>query len=289
MVTVEALVHWLSATVPTDGVAIGQAVELAKTILSGADRAWVAVPPLHGYKFAEGTKDGIRVEVGDARMGIHFEIPGEALQGLALAALPAERIIRRLMQQSANFARIDLSVDVFYANWSIYALESQFNLGQCDTRAQYAHLQRDNQGGVTLYIGHPQSDRQLRVYNKAAERRAKGITPEEDDWVRVELQLRNEAAHSAAHLLAGIGDAPRIIRTLICAFADWPFDKTWVVVMRHAPIVLGASHKHRGNTDRWLLGPCASALARRILQEPAFRAEFDRALEAAILQVTSKK
>lgn len=289
MIRVEALIHWLSATIPTEGATIEGAVSLGRELFAGLDRVWVTCPALHGYRFAASTRDGIRIEVGDARMGIHIEVPGEALQGIRIEGVPPEGLIGRLVTQGANFARLDLSIDVFDAPWSIYALEEQFNLGQCDTRAKYAHLQRDNQGGVTLYIGHPQSDRQLRVYNKAAERRAKGVTPDEDNWVRVELQLRNEAAHTAAHMLHSVRDVGRAIRSLILAFADWSFDSTWVLVMRHAPILLGGSKKHRGNTDKWLLGPCANALARRILQEPAFKQEFDKALEAAILQVTSKK
>ena len=285
----EALIHWLSATIPQEANGIGGSLELAKQAVPIADRAWIAVHALHGYRWAVATFDGIRVQCGDVRMGVHVELPGETLQGLRKEGIAPEGIISALVRMGANFARLDLSIDIFDSQLSIYSLEDQFNAGRCTTSARYAKLQRSNDGGVTLYVGHPQSDRQLRVYNKAAERRAKGVKPDEEEWIRVELQLRKKAAHTAAHVIAATAETPRIIRSMIVGFADWPDDRVWVIAMRHIPVVLGASKKHRGNTDQWIFSACATAIARRIVQEPAFRAEWERALAAAIAQFSTNE
>lgn len=50
--------------------------------------------------------------------------------------------------------------------------------------------------GMSCYLGSPKSDFRLRFYDKAAERKKKGI-----HWVRCEIQLRDELAYSFAEKL----------------------------------------------------------------------------------------
>jgi DNA relaxase NicK len=56
--------------------------------------------------------------------------------------------------------------------------------------------------GHTLYVGSPRSDKRLRIYNKSAE---SGETPGEGEYVRVELQLRDDYAERAFTALRGGG------------------------------------------------------------------------------------
>jgi len=56
-------------------------------------------------------------------------------------------------------------------------------------------------GGRSFYLGSPRSDARLLIYDKAAERAAKGEAVQ-GPWVRVELRLRRERANTAAALFS---------------------------------------------------------------------------------------
>jgi hypothetical protein len=81
-----------------------------------------------------------------------------------------------------------------------------------DACRSYFKLNRDNvptpllyesrNGGMTLYIGAPSSDKRVRVYNKAAEQDLEGLV-----WWRYELQLRGRYAKAA--WLSHFNDYPK--------------------------------------------------------------------------------
>jgi hypothetical protein len=63
----------------------------------------------------------------------------------------------------------------------------------------------DRHYGITVYYGSPQSDRLLRVYDKAAQMNVKS-----GHWVRTEMQVRNKPSHILFSLLYGFDSVAAI-------------------------------------------------------------------------------
>lgn len=96
--------------------------------------------------------------------------------------------------------------------------------------------QKNNIFGATVYIGSKKSDIYLCIYDKAAEREYEAG---ELQWVRVELRLRHERAHSGAIELLNNGNVGYVLRGLLrnyCCFrvpsgdsnkSRWPISPYW--------------------------------------------------------------
>lgn len=287
MTSTRLFIDWLSATLPGMAGSIDAAMIAASEIIPGTAHKWTYAKPMHGYKHAARTIDGVTVMVGREDMGCHISIPGSALAAFPGGNLAPIMISQALVRQSANFARLDVAVDAADSSLDIHALRDAFVNGEAETGVKRHRLIESDEGGLTLYIGSPTSTRQLRVYNKAAERRHIGDIPTTDDWIRIELQLRDQHAHTACHMIAALSDVERIVRTLILQFIDFPTHELWTRIMRGPVAGIGPSYRKRGNVRKWLLSACAVALARELHIDPAFKAEFERSVRSALASLSS--
>lgn len=142
--------------------------------------------------------------------------------GTQLAALDRQnishgRMIDRALACQGKITRLDIAVDLYDWGVDIEAIRKQFEAGEVDTKAGLGGLykgiaiDRTAQVGQTLYIGSSKSNRQMRIYDKAAEQGVPG------DWVRVELVARKELAHNIALDMSREG-VPNAGRAAIRAF-----------------------------------------------------------------------
>lgn len=72
-----------------------------------------------------------------------------------------------------------------------------------------------NDGGATVYLGSPKSERRMRIYNKAVESKLDHY----DGCVRYELQLRDDSARVMAHRLSDGSSPQATIRGVLHRFA----------------------------------------------------------------------
>lgn len=92
-----------------------------------------------------------------------------------------------------NITRLDLAFDDHSGILDIYRIKNDTEDQNYISKSRWWMNQYGSEG-CSIYIGSPQSDIRIRIYDKAAER---GF---DDDrhWIRVELQLRRERAYVAA-------------------------------------------------------------------------------------------
>jgi hypothetical protein len=132
------------------------------------------------------------------RMGVHLGASG---QSSILRDFDTTREFRRAVGErwkDTTASRVDIAWDT--------------DVDMSDACRSYFKLNRDNvptpllyesrNGGMTLYIGAPSSDKRVRVYNKAAEQDLEGLV-----WWRYELQLRGRYAKAA--WLSHFNDYPK--------------------------------------------------------------------------------
>jgi hypothetical protein len=137
-----------------------------------------------GYWCAESR----RAFVGDDSRRVMISVTSSPAHAAALA-------IPRL--ETLSIARIDVQT-------TFVARDADLLIRSCDPSARYQAFRiapvRDR--GCTLYVGSPRSDKRLRIYNKSAE---SGEVPESGEYVRFELQLRDDYAEKAFTALRGGG------------------------------------------------------------------------------------
>lgn len=114
-----------------------------------------------------------------------------------------------IVNEEHKFSRLDLAVDDFKGYFTINQVYSTAKRGclvakRIQTARDYEELFLDTgeTKSRTFYVG--KSNWMIRFYDKLQERTSKGFTMEEDVkvWNRYELQLRNEIATSAGHVIA---------------------------------------------------------------------------------------
>ena len=129
-----------------------------------------------------------RAFVGDDSRRVMVSVTSSPAHAAALA-------IPRL--ETLSIARIDVQT-------TFVARDADLLIRSCDPSARYQAFRiapvRDR--GCTLYVGSPRSDKRLRIYNKSAE---SGEAPEVGEYVRFELQLRDDYAERAFTSLRGGG------------------------------------------------------------------------------------
>jgi len=137
-----------------------------------------------GYWCAESR----RAFVGDDGYRVMVSVTSSPAHAAALA-------IPRL--ETLSIARIDVQT-------TLVARDADALIRSCDPSARFQafRIAPVRGRGHTLYVGSPRSDKRLRIYNKSAE---SGETPNEGEYVRFELQLRDDYAERAFTALRGGG------------------------------------------------------------------------------------
>jgi len=137
-----------------------------------------------GYWCAESR----RAFVGDDGYRVMVSVTSSPAHAAALA-------IPRL--ETLSIARIDVQT-------TFISRDADLLIRSCEpsNRYQAFRIAPVHGRGHTLYVGSPRSDKRLRIYNKSAE---SGETPNEGEYVRVELQLRDDYAERAFTALRGGG------------------------------------------------------------------------------------
>jgi hypothetical protein len=129
-----------------------------------------------------------RAFVGDDGYRVMVSVTSSPAHAAALA-------IPRL--ETLSIARIDVQT-------TLISRDADALIRSCEPSARYQafRIAPVRGRGHTLYVGSPKSDKRLRVYNKSAE---SGETPDEGEYVRFELQLRDDYAERAFTALRGGG------------------------------------------------------------------------------------
>ena len=170
-----------------------------------------------------------------------------------------ERLLAFAVAHKGKFTRIDVAIDVLddsRVDW--YTLAHMADYGQMDTRAKTHSVirsVRDGKTGITIYVGGRQSDKFMRIYDKAAEQ---GIGA---DWARIELECKGDYAKAmGVRLLADGMDFARGEIERFCTFdLQWWRDAVAGHVWDKVDV-----DRTPGNRRRWqdevLFGMVADAL-----------------------------
>jgi len=143
------------------------------------------------------------------RMGICVQASGKALHVLRNEIMPDFGLLSWAAKQGAHIKRVDYAIDLVNDDYiTPIALFAAVETGEIGFKGKsYQWLEKSpknapstRQGGSTLYLGSRSSDRFLRVYDKAAQKKLMGVS-----WTRLELELKDRRAQQYAESIA-MGD-----------------------------------------------------------------------------------
>jgi hypothetical protein len=166
----------------------------------------------HGLKMLAGS-----VFWHDTRQeqGISVQLTGQELQEYRQAGASEQDMMLHVLEIGGHCTTIHACINVHDMGADVDDLIAEHNAGTLRTKARNIGVYSSQtkvggkwQTGDTLYVGSAKSERQIRVYNKAAEQ---GI---EADWARLEIVWRGPYAKAAHSGMVAVGIAS-VVRTEI--------------------------------------------------------------------------
>lgn len=149
---------------------------------------------------------------GKENMGIHVEISGQGCRQFETTSyLSWSRLFALLMNFDYNITRLDLAVDDFTGLLKLQTIKRKIRDTLVTSRFKSAieirktKLADGSSMGDTVYFGSGQSMIQVRFYDKKLEQlheKNKDLEQGLENWVRVEVQTRDDRAQTLAEILA---------------------------------------------------------------------------------------
>lgn len=187
------------------------------------------------------------------RMGVHVSWSGSALQTVNPRA-----VLRQALAMGANVTRIDLAID-WPKQMYLRALKGAADMGEIVTRARDWNL-IEGRAGTTLYVGSRESEKFLRIYDKAAETKTEGT------WFRIELECKGDFARGVA--LHVDGNGYEYFGDIIKGFVDWPTMSQWRDATDSPTLLEGIPRPEKQrDTFAWLMSAAAPSLAKVLLDD----------------------
>lgn len=219
---------------------------------------------------------GVRIYSNPARpdMGVHVIMSGKALQNIVKRGHDLMTLLHDVLALGATIRRIDLALDMHETMASVQDFCDAFRDGKAKTNSRaFREIKGETAAaGHTAYIGSRQSERMMRVYDKAAET---GL--QQETWVRAEVELKGDRANGIANFIVSLPlkMATGAIHAAIIDFADFPTIPDWKNALQGIEADFGVSQRKDTDTKRWLLGTCAKSLAKYIVMtDDLFLPEF---------------
>lgn len=197
-------VDWLAFTLPSGSVTdtlelIGGDWTKSPTNFRGYPVSWITVSASRGVgKLGTGaTRSPLEVHV-DLSAGIVAPWPSGKVR----------TVLQWIVKQGGHLTRLDCALDDRTSCVPLSTIRQAIEAGQCVTRADRLQrissrsLHHDTPGGETLYLGSPQSQTLLRIYDKRLESQAKGRKDWQDYGIRWELELKKDRAQVCGQVLS---------------------------------------------------------------------------------------
>lgn len=242
----------------------------------------------HGYKAARKFYCGAIEYSGADRdsMGSHIVYSGQALSYLQTNYNYHYDLLKHHVDAGHKVSRLDIKVDMLETGIDIGHLFSLYGDRKVKTRSRSkaSGIVKSDGRMETLYIGSVKTRRKLlRIYNKAVER---GIS--DMDWVRVELETRQQNAERAASYINDANDKSAAIISLIRGFCDFETYSIWTDAMESEPCSLPTGVDKSDGTLAWINKSVVPAIARQALKDERFLGSFLESVAAAMDDLRSK-
>lgn len=249
----------------------------------GAWASDVDTKGMHGYNVGKELETGLRVawHTEDDRMGVHFAFSGACLRWYETKNMTGFNLLQLIKKHKGKVTRVDLAIDVENSQLTPKELcKENLKAYKGKGRTPKFITVLGDKGAWTVYVGSRQSEKYLRIYDKAKEQ-----GDYESDRVRIELECKGDIAKAVGYE-APTHDEKWLVamaQTLIRGQADFDLE-TWNAALSSVDVGIGIPRGRERDTFGWLTKVCAPALAKEIAKHPNARVldEFWDALRSAL-------
>ena len=244
------------------------------------------IKPRNGYHIAQQDGNGVQFfwNSNDNRMGYHVVFTGSSLRNLLeRQAIPALTLLHAAINAGMRVSRLDLAKDLTGQEIDGEALYKFIKSGVNGGTARNALRIENEKGGQTIYVGSRQSERYIRIYDKAQETGETSIK-----WWRMEIETKGDVARVVAAALIDDAEPAAIFDTTIAkmvgAFTGSPFEQ-----FASRGVVSWGLPKIEKHTDRekWIAEQVISAVSEHFASNPD--SEAVKALIAVLNHIQSHR
>lgn len=153
--------------------------------------------PRFGYSWGNEYTSGLLVYASSERtaMGVHVIMSGSTLAYYIKAGKAVLAILEKFITNKGKCTRLDLALDLIDGGIDGKKIYEALQSGNRTGIATSSSLVLSGSAGCTVYVGSRQSDRFMRIYNKAAEQDVVA------DWYRLEIECKGDVAKEYARAL----------------------------------------------------------------------------------------
>ena len=227
---------------------------------------WKATKPKSGYSHALLHPWGHTVFWHESRqdMGVNIMFTGRACNSLYENDIDVHALISWLSENGFKFTRLDLALDLHGVEIDIVALSECEYKGSINNDPVLIKKGPKARGGATLYCGAFKSEKFLRIYDKAKERKISDAL-----WIRAEAQLAGRtatkiAAQMAKMTLEECGNfTQRVIKGLYM-----PENEAFNQFFEGDPQRVSSTKNEEHDAYAWIMKTVSKTVARVIIEQP---------------------
>jgi len=257
---------WLAFTFKEDSRHAGEWLSLY-----ASNQGSIPIAPTNGYRTAYRSTEGIHVmwNLDRAEMGYHVIIAGSAIRNLLKRHdLDQQTLIQTILDSGGSITRLDLAkdaTDVQINLDAIYmALEGGYSVG---TARKFAQM-HSKDGGNTIYVGSRQSEKFIRIYNKAAESNLPGVL-----WYRYELETKGMVARAVASILTSTTGWADCFATYTKHMVDIPQVADYQVFFGDETVTIGIPKiEKKSDREAWIEKQVMPAVVKHFVENPDSKA-----------------
>lgn len=223
--------------------------------------------PRFGYSHASVDDNGSVIQWNPDRedMGHHVIFAGSALRNLfEHTNVHPRTLLHACLDAGGHISRLDLAADLRGQAIDLQALyqslERGLNIGHARTYGQI----RSNNDGHTVYIGSRQSERFIRIYNKAVQ-----VGQTSEQWYRFELETKGMVSRSLASMLVATPDWLSIFVGVCSDMVNVPGSPELGPFYNAVEAPIGTPKIEKSsNTEAWIATQVIPAVSKYMVENP---------------------
>ena len=248
-------------------------------------------------------------KLGTGALRAPLEVHVDLSAGI-VAPWPSERVrmvIQWVLRQDGHLTRLDCALDDRKSCVPLLTIRQAIEVGHCVTRADRIQhissgsIHKGTPSGETIYIGSPQSQTLLRIYDKRLESQAKQRENWQDYGIRWELELKKDRAQVCGQVLSNLEEADwlefmvGVLRSYIDFRATTPDEEEfryraplldwWLLLtdgFRKGRLVVEKEAQTLPKVKRWVSQSVAPMLAVICAERPEGRAWLEKEIIAGV-------
>jgi hypothetical protein len=262
-------IDWLSVTFKDFYDGNGEIHNEEKSFIS----TYASVPPLVSTSARFGYTDGHQDANGTivqwnpeySQMGHHVQFSGSALRNILVRSeIRVETLLRSAIDARGRVSRLDLAKDCTGEAVDLQAIYQSLEQGLNRGLARKWSQVISNDNGHTIYVGSRQSERFIRIYDKAAESKIQG-----ELWFRFELETKGDVAKALAQQLVSRNDWNATFDGLARAMVNLPNSSDYERFFTRGVVPIGLPKLERtSDREKWIESQVIPAVARHYIDNP---------------------